>query len=134
MLHYQKLIKPFVKLSLEEVKPVSGRYPDAELMRREAMRFRGHIDRGETIVCLDRGGQRFTSDALARWLASQLERSANLVFVIGGAQGLDPEFKRRSTLSMSLSAMSFPHDLVRLIFVEQVYRAFTILSGHPYHK
>jgi 23S rRNA (pseudouridine1915-N3)-methyltransferase len=134
VVHYQKLIKPFCKLSIEEVKTVSGRYPEAELLKREAARFRGHIARGETPVCLDQGGQRFSSEALARWLASQFDRSANLVFVIGGTFGLEPEFKRRSAGTISLSPMTFPHDMVRMMFIEQLYRAMTILNGHPYHK
>jgi 23S rRNA (pseudouridine1915-N3)-methyltransferase len=132
--HYQKLMKPFAKLSIDEVKPVTGTWAPAELLKKEAERFRGNIDRGETIVCLDREGQRFTSGALARWVGSQAERGASLVFVIGGSEGLDPEFRRRSALTMSLSPMTFPHDLVRLVFVEQFYRALTILHGHPYHK
>ena len=132
--HYQKLIKPFARLTLQEVKPVAGKWPVAELLRKEAERFRGNIERTETVVCLDRDGQRFTSEALARWLGSQTERSASLVFVIGGSEGLDPEFKRRAAATISLSALTFPHDLVRLVFVEQLYRALTILHGHPYHK
>jgi 23S rRNA (pseudouridine1915-N3)-methyltransferase len=132
--HYQKLLKPFVKLSIDEVKPVIGKFPAAELMKKEAERFKGNIDRSETIVCLDREGQRFTSGALSRWLGSQTERGARLVFVIGGSEGLDPEFKRRASLTVSLSPMTYPHDLVRLVLVEQLYRAMTILHGHPYHK
>lgn len=132
--HYQKDIKPFAKFELHEVKAVSGRYPDAELMRREAMRFRGNIDRSETVVCLDRAGQRFTSEAFARWLSSQQERGSSLAFVIGGTYGLDPEFKRKSQATMSLSPMTFPHDMVRLVFTEQLFRALAILHGHPYHK
>ena len=134
ILHYQKEMKRFAKLELVEVKSVSGRYPESELMQREAQRFKGNIARGETTICLDREGQRFTSGALARWLSSQFERSANLAFVIGGVQGIDPDFKRKSAASVSLSPMTFPHDLVRLIFIEQLYRAMTILNNHPYHK
>jgi 23S rRNA (pseudouridine1915-N3)-methyltransferase len=134
ILHYQKEMKPFAKLDIEEVKSVSGRYPEAELMRREATRFKGNIDRGETVICLDRKGQRFTSEALARWLSSQIERASNLVFVIGGAYGIEPEFKRKSAATMSISPMTFTHDMVRLLFAEQLYRAMTILNNHPYHK
>ena len=132
--HYQKLLKPFVKLTIGEVKPVTGKFPPAELIKKEAERFKGNIDRSETVVCLDREGQRFTSGALSRWVGSQIERGSRLVFVIGGSDGIDPEFKRRAALTISLSPMTFPHDLVRLMFLEQFYRAMTILHGHPYHK
>lgn len=132
--HYQKELKPFAKFDLHEVKAVSGRFPEAELMRREAMRFRGNIDRSESVICLDRAGQRFTSEAFARWLSSQTERGASLAFVIGGVYGLDPEFKRKAQSTMSLSPMTFPHDMVRLVFAEQLFRALSILHGHPYHK
>ena len=132
--HYQKNLKPFAKLTIEQVKSMAGKYPPNELLKKEATRFRGNLKRGETVICLDRGGQRFTSDALARWLGSQFDRGSDLAFVIGGAYGLDPEFKRRAAATMSISSMTLPHDMVRLIFAEQFYRAMTILNNHPYHK
>ena len=134
VMHYQKELKPFAKFDLQEVKAVSGRFPEAELMRREAMRFKGNIGRSESVICLDRAGQRFTSEAFALCLSSQAERGASLAFVIGGVYGLDPEFKRKAQSTMSLSPMTFPHDMVRLVFTEQLFRALSILHGHPYHK
>jgi len=132
--HYQRELKQFAKLDIVEVKSLVGRYPDAELMAKEAQRFKGNLQRGETVICLDREGQRFTSDALARWLSSQFERAASLAFVIGGHYGIDPDFKRRAAATMSLSPMTYPHDLVRLMFTEQLFRAMSILGNHPYHK
>jgi 23S rRNA (pseudouridine1915-N3)-methyltransferase len=132
--HYQKLIKPLATLTIQEIKAVPGEFAAAEQMKKEAERFRGNLERGETLVCLDRDGQRFTSEAFARWIGSKAERDARLTFVVGGELGLDPEFKRKASSSLSLSAMTYPHDLVRLIFAEQLYRALAILHGHPYHK
>lgn len=132
--HYAKLVKPFANFTIKEVRGIAGDMSPAELMKKEAERFRGNISKNDTVICLDRDGRRLTSEAFARWLDSMIERGASLTFVIGGQHGIDAEFKRRATASLSLSAMTFPHDLVRLVFAEQLYRALSITKGHPYHK
>lgn len=88
----------------------------------------------DQVVLLDENGKQFTSVAFAENLEKQLASGAKrLVFVIGGPYGFAQEVYDRSNAKMSLSPMTFSHQMVRLIFVEQLYRAFTILKGEPYH-
>lgn len=86
----------------------------------------------ETLVALSEEGETLGSIAWARRL-SELA-SGRLVFVIGGAVGLDPDLKARARWTLSLSPMTFPHELARLLLLEQIYRAQSILQGGPYHK
>jgi 23S rRNA (pseudouridine1915-N3)-methyltransferase len=87
------------------------------------------------LVALDEGGKTITSvefsQQLARW---RDDGAATAQFVIGGADGLDPEFRQRAVLTLSFGRMTLPHQLVRALLAEQIYRAATILAGHPYHR
>ena len=86
------------------------------------------------IALLDSRGRQLTSEALAEWLARQRDSSAPLiVFAIGPADGWSEASRRRATLLLSLGPMTLAHALARLVLAEQLYRAFTILTGHPYH-
>lgn len=87
------------------------------------------------LVTLDERGKSLTSDAFARQLARWRDDGRPAVgFVIGGADGIDPEFVQGADLSISFSPMVWPHQLVRIMLAEQLYRATTILAGHPYHR
>ena len=87
-----------------------------------------------TLVLLDATGRQFTSEELARWLERlRLEGSQRIVFAIGPADGWSAEERTRATLLLSLGSITLPHDLARVVLCEQIYRAFTILAGHPYH-
>jgi 23S rRNA (pseudouridine1915-N3)-methyltransferase len=86
----------------------------------------------EQLVVMAEEGQTFTSPALAERLEGS--GSERLVFVIGGAEGIDPALKARASWKLSLSPMTFPHELARLLLLEQLYRALTIQQGGPYHK
>jgi 23S rRNA (pseudouridine1915-N3)-methyltransferase len=105
-----------------------------QVMRTEKERFRSLTD--EAVICsLDRQGKMLSSESFACQIQEWQNRSvAKLVFCIGGPFGLDPEFISQSDFVLSLSLMTFPHDMVRLLFLEQLYRAFTILKGEKYHK
>ena len=85
-------------------------------------------------VCLDPSGKRFDSPAFIA-LVERAEREArDLVFVVGGADGLPPGWSERADLLLSLSPMTYPHELARAMLAEQIYRAFTTLRGHPYPR
>ena len=86
----------------------------------------------EQLVVMAEEGQTFTSPAFAERLEGS--GSERLVFVIGGAEGIDPALKARASWKLSLSPMTFPHELARLLLLEQLYRALTIQQGGPYHK
>ncbi|MEZ4884520.1 MAG: 23S rRNA (pseudouridine(1915)-N(3))-methyltransferase RlmH [Chitinophagales bacterium] len=89
---------------------------------------------GDFVVLLDESGKSYTSMAFADFLQSLFNRHIRqLYFVVGGAYGFSPEVYARADARLSLSSMTFSHQMVRLIFVEQLYRAFTILKGEPYH-
>ena len=88
----------------------------------------------DELVLLDERGQRRSSLAFASWLEDRLSRGGrDLVFVVGGAYGFATEVYNRADSSISLSEMTFSHQIVRTIFAEQLYRAFTIMRGEPYH-
>ncbi len=92
-------------------------------------------ERGATIVLLDAGGKEFSSQQFARWLSEQRDRGAReLVFLCGDAEGFPEALRRRATAKLSLSTLTFSHELARVMLAEQLYRACAILSGHPYPK
>ncbi len=85
-------------------------------------------------VMLDRPGKQMTSEAFADWLGTKRDQGAqHIVFAIGPADGWAAESLRRAQLTLSLGLLTLPHAIARLVMAEQIYRAFTILSGHPYH-
>ncbi len=86
------------------------------------------------VIALDEKGKQYTSEQFAGFLKKKTLEQKNITFIIGGAEGIPTEIKGRCQETMALSAMTFPNQLVRLIFVEQLYRAFTIIKGEKYHK
>lgn len=86
------------------------------------------------LVLLDQRGKQFTSEALAEWLREMRDEGRQrVVFAVGPADGWPAEERGRATVLLSLGALTLPHELARVVISEQVYRAFTILAGHPYH-
>jgi len=86
------------------------------------------------VILLDERGKMFDSPGLSKVLTTALEQSKNVVIIIGGAYGVSEELQKRANIVWSLSPLVFPHQLVRLILVEQLYRAQTIRNGQPYHN
>ena len=97
--------------------------------------FEKKIPEASHVVALDVVGRSMTSEAFARWLEARATRGkGKIVFLIGGADGLPSEVLARSAEKLSLSAMTLPHRLARLVLAEQLYRAVTILRGEPYAR
>ncbi|HKV05211.1 MAG TPA: 23S rRNA (pseudouridine(1915)-N(3))-methyltransferase RlmH [Candidatus Acidoferrales bacterium] len=93
------------------------------------------LEAGATVVLLDAGGRRFTSQQFARWLGDLRDRGAReIVFLCGDADGFPDELRGRAAESISLSTLTMPHDFARVVLAEQIYRAFAILAGHPYPR
>jgi 23S rRNA (pseudouridine1915-N3)-methyltransferase len=93
------------------------------------------IDPVSTVVLLDASGKQFTSAQFARWMANLRDRGAReLVFLCGDAEGFPEELRAAAKQKLSLSTLTMPHDFARVVLAEQIYRAFTILHGHPYSK
>ena len=100
----------------------------------ESERIMAALKPGEKVVVLDERGKTLTSPQFAAQLGSwRYQGVRDVVFVIGGAYGMTEEVRERADLVLSLSAMTFPHQLVRVLFAEQLYRAMAILQGSPYH-
>ncbi len=92
-------------------------------------------DRAATVVLLDAAGKNLDSNALAKWLGELRDRGTReLIFLCGDAEGFSEDLRRRAQHKLSLSAMTFSHELARVMLAEQLYRAFAILSGSPYPK
>jgi 23S rRNA (pseudouridine1915-N3)-methyltransferase len=93
------------------------------------------LDPAATVVLLDAAGKQFTSQQFARWLGELRDRGTKeIVFLCGDAEGFPPELSARAHARISLSTLTLQHEFARVILAEQLYRAFTILSGHPYNK
>jgi 23S rRNA (pseudouridine1915-N3)-methyltransferase len=124
----------FGRMELREVEERRS-LPTAELKLREGELLAAALPKGATVVTLDGCGQSLSSEAFATRLAKWRDGgTADLAFVIGGADGLDKPLVEKASLVLSLGAMTWPHLLARAMLAEQIYRAATILQGHPYHR
>jgi len=125
---------PLGPLTLKEVEERRPLAP-GELMRREADLLRAAIPAGARLIALDMRGKTLSSEKFATLLGRWRDEGIrDLGFVIGGAGGLDNALRTAADLTLSLGPQTWPHMLVRVMLAEQVYRAQTILTGHPYHR
>jgi 23S rRNA (pseudouridine1915-N3)-methyltransferase len=124
---YQRRIAHFTSLELVEWKTTDGGpWTIAEARGKS---------KSTPVVLLDAAGKAFTSEEFARWLARQINSGRQqLVFLLGGAEGFEEEAKRRADVLLSLSKMTLPHELARVVLLEQLYRAWALLREHPYPK
>ena len=112
----------------------AGKLNEKDLKKKEAEAVLSVLDKNDWLVALDEGGKEFTSEGLAGFIETRKNDSIkHLVFVIGGAYGLEDSVLKRSNHKWSLSKLTFPHQLVRLMLIEQLYRTFTILNNEKYH-
>jgi 23S rRNA (pseudouridine1915-N3)-methyltransferase len=109
--------------------------PAATRMTEEAAAISAAIPQKSVLVALDERGDNIDSAAFARHLGRwRDEQVANTIFAIGGADGLSPDLRRMAKLRMAFGSATWPHQMVRVMLLEQLYRAATILAGHPYHR
>ncbi|WP_022852335.1 23S rRNA (pseudouridine(1915)-N(3))-methyltransferase RlmH [Thermodesulfatator atlanticus] len=129
--YYEKRLKNYLSFALEEKKVPKTSLSTLKQKEGEVLlKATGNA----FIVALDERGKIFTSQEFARKLESLLNREREVAFVLGGAYGLSEEVLKRADLKLSLSLMTFGHEIALLVFCEQLYRALAILSGEPYHK
>jgi len=122
-------------LILVEVAPATRRnLPAARARQLEAERLLAQVGDKDRVIALDVKGRTWSTETLARKLDDWRMDGNDLAFLIGGADGLDERCLDRAEERLSLSALTFPHALVRVIVAEQLYRAWTVLTGHPYHR
>lgn len=134
--HYLRRLQRYYPVSLvtvREEKPHPGLTP-AQILAREGERVLASLPRLAQVVTLEVEGQQYSSPELAQWLQQRLQAGGPpLVFIVGGHLGLAPAVLARAQHRLSLSRLTLPHELCRLVLLEQLYRAATILAGHPYH-
>lgn len=133
---YAKRFPPFCKLELCEI-PAEKRSKNSDLtkiVQIEGQKILAAIKPGNKIIALERTGKSWSTDQLADQLAEWQQQGQNIDFIIGGPEGLSAECLLKADLKFSLSALTLPHPLVRIILAEQLYRALSILQKHPYHR
>jgi 23S rRNA (pseudouridine1915-N3)-methyltransferase len=124
----------FRGLDIHEI-PESRARDAATRMAEEAAAISAAIPEKSVLVALDERGDNIDSAGFARHLGRWRDEAAgNTIFAIGGADGLSPELRRKAKLKIAFGSATWPHQMVRVMLLEQIYRAATILSGHPYHR
>lgn len=132
---YEARARHYWKLEVHEVEAGAGRAREAgPVMAAEAERILARLPDGGDVIALTRDGAPMDSRAVARLLSDAALHARDVTFVIGGAWGLDASVLERARQRLSLSAMTFPHEIARLVLAEQLYRAGTLARGEPYHK
>ncbi len=123
------------RVEVVEVREEPGRLGPALVMSREAERLRARVPEGACRIALDRAGEESDSPGLAGWLERLAGQGGHrAAFIIGGAFGLERSLVESCDRVLCLSRLTFPHELARLVLLEQLYRACTIQRGEPYHK
>ena len=101
---------------------------------KEGLKILESLPKNATIIAMDERGRDLTTMQLTQMMQDWRQEGKDVVFLIGGADGLSQDIKQKSTTLIRLSSMTLPHAMARLILIEQLYRAYTILQGHPYHR
>lgn len=132
---YVKRINFYKKFKIIVVNSLkSKKNSEKEIKRIEGENVLKSVKKNELIFLLDENGKSFNSRKFADFLSNKFKTNKSIVFVVGGAHGFSNEIKQKSNEIISLSEMTFSHQIIRLFFTEQVYRALTILNNHPYHN
>jgi 23S rRNA (pseudouridine1915-N3)-methyltransferase len=130
---YAKRLQHYVKFTNELLVVNSKSKEPEQLKKAEAEAMLKKIQSTDFVVLLDERGKTFSSEKFANYLSEMQLKTQHLVFIIGGAYGFDNRIYERANAQLSLSSFTFSHQLVPLLFGEQLYRAFTIIKGEPYH-
>lgn len=133
---YSKRMPAECRIVLKEIKPVerSGSKTAQTVMALERTRIEAAIPKQARIIALDEHGKDITTMQLSQLLTAWQQEGGDTCFVIGGADGLDAEFKARANLNLRISSLTLPHGMVRVLLAEQLYRAWSITQNHPYHR
>lgn len=134
---FLKRLKRFVQYKYTEVKAerITKGISDTEVVEKEGERILGKLEQGDYLIALDKSGVQYSSTGLATWFKRlSLDVRGNVCLAIGGPIGLSQKVLKKADSILSLSKMTMTHEMCRLLLLEQVYRAFTIINGHKYHK
>ena len=124
---YMKRMPADCSIEIKEIKPDLS-------PAKEAVKMSSAIPKGSRVIALDERGKDQTTQQLATQLANWRQEGVDIAFLIGGADGLDTSIKENAQALWRLSSLTLPHAMARVLLVEQLYRAWTILQGHPYHR
>lgn len=130
---YQKRLSRYTKLEIIEVDDVKGDNPTI-IMEKESELINKCISQKDYVITLEIAAKEFTSEEFSKKIEILQMENSNITFIIGGSYGLSNTIKQRSNLSISFSKLTFPHPLFRVIFLEQLYRAYKIMHNETYHK
>lgn len=136
MKEYLKRLKHYIKTEWVEIPDYKnrGKVTSEELKKVEGGLILSKVKPGDVMVLLDEKGKEYTSNEFSEFFKKKMNSGIkNLVFVIGGAYGFSDEVYAKSQGKIALSKMTFPHQLIRVFILEQIYRGFTIIKGEPYH-
>lgn len=133
---YAKRMPPDCRILLKEIKPVerSGSKTAETAMALERTKIEAAVPKGARIIALDEHGKDLTSVQLSQLLKQWQQEGGDVTFVIGGADGLDADFKKNADMLIRISSLTLPHGMVRVMLAEQLYRAWSITQNHPYHR
>lgn len=132
---YQKRLQTHHKLEIVEL--AKSKHKDHEIdkiVADESERILSKINSNDFVVLLDLKGKDIDSEMLSEKIEAVLDQGQTMVFVIGGSHGVNDKMRVRANFMWRISLLTFPHQLVRILLLEQIYRGFAILKGHPYHK
>ena len=125
---------PFETVIIPDIKD-AGSYAARDRLLKEGEKILQKLFPQDYLILLDEGGKEFSSVQFSQFIEKELNKSyKKLIFIVGGSFGFSPELLQRANLKISLSKMTFSHQMVRLFFLEQIYRGFTILNNEPYHN
>lgn len=127
---YLKRLSKYTKIEVLELNDEK----EEIALKKESENILKHIKDNEYVITLEIEGKELSSEKLAKKIDETLIRNSNITFVIGGSYGLDNKVKQRSDYALSFSKLTFPHQLFRVILLEQIYRAFKIINNEKYHK
>ena len=133
---YQDRLKHYIKFEIEIIPDIKNakKLSESEQKQREGSLILKKINPGDSIILLDENGKQFSSIQFSKDLQKHMNSGVKrLVFVIGGPYGFSDEVYQKGNGKLSLSKMTFSHQMIRLFFIEQLYRGFTILKNEPYH-
>ena len=130
---YQKRLKKYTDLEIVEIKD-EGLLPAKQAMEKEAEKINKHINEKEYIITLEIEGKELTSEELYKKIEDIMIINSNITFIIGGSYGIDKSIKDKAKYHLSFSKMTFPHQLFRVLLLEQIYRAFKIMNNESDHK
>lgn len=133
---YTKRINHYIPFNIQYIADAKNtkNLSQAQQKQAEGQNLLNAFDKSDYVVLLDERGKEFTSKDFSSFIEKKMQTVAKrLVFVVGGPYGFSEDIYKRANEKISLSKMTFPHDLIRLIFTEQLYRSFTIMNNEPYH-